>query len=221
MTTGITSPFTFFISPVSYSTTRSPDTFSAFMAFAETRPLTRFLKTTISLVTPVPPNDSLFKRKAPTKSLSPSLTIHSLRLVLLSIVPLLVMNMPIPPSRNFLTFLAIQKSCIFENFLLRSLSPVVSFTFQPVTKGTLVMARSTLPFSIFVFSKPFISTFASGYSRERILPVVESISTAWILLRSLRSLGIRPMILPIPALPSRTLPPLNPRLLAMSHMASI
>ena len=82
--------------------------------------------------------------------------------MLLSSVPFEDMKIPKPPSRNLRTFLAMQKSWILWNFFERSLSPVVSFTRNPVTNGTLVMAKSTLPLGMRVCSKPCISTLASG-----------------------------------------------------------
>ena len=132
----------------------------------------------MSEVTPVPPKVLLCIRKAPTKSAQPSLTIQSRSFLLLSSVPLDVMKIPKPPSRSLRTFFAIQKSCMLWNFLDRSLSPVVSFTRSPVTNGTLVIAKSTLPLAMRVCSKPCISTFASGYRRERMPPDVPSISMA-------------------------------------------
>ena len=173
-------PFTFLVSHVSYSSTLSTSDWLTSMALDDLTPLTLFLMMIISEVTPVPPNVFLFSRNAPMKSDLPSFTTQLRNFWELSSVPLEDMNIPIPPSRSFLTFLAMQKSWIFLNFLDRSLSPVSSMTCCPVTKGTLVIARSTLPFSTLVFSKPFISTLASGYNNDRILPVVWSISTACI-----------------------------------------
>ena len=159
---GISCPLTLRVSPVSNSAVRSPLIVLTSMAFGDFFPFTLLRITIMSDVTAVPPKVLLFIRNAPTKSEPPSLTIQSRSFLLLSSVPLEEMNMPIPPSRNLRTFLAIQKSCMLWNFFDRSLSPVVSSTRRPVTNGTLVMARSTLPLGMRVCSKPCISTFASG-----------------------------------------------------------
>ncbi len=160
--TGVSLPLTLRVSPVSYSVIRSPLTSLTSMAWTDFCPFTRLRITTMSEVTPVPPKVLLCIRKAPTKSEPPSLTIQSRSFLLLSSVPLDVIKMPKPPSRSLRTFFAIQKSCILWNFFDKSLSPVISFTRSPVTNGTLVIAKSTLPLGMRVCSKPCISTLASG-----------------------------------------------------------
>ena len=160
--TGVSLPLTLRVSPVSYSAMRSPLTSLTSMAWTDFCPFTRLRITTMSEVTPAPPKVLLCIRKAPTKSAPPSFTIQSRSFLLLSSVPLDVMKIPKPPSRSLRTFFAIQKSCMLWNFFDRSLSPVVSFTRSPVTNGTLVIAKSTLPFGMRVCSKPCISTLASG-----------------------------------------------------------
>ena len=157
---------------------RSPDTSLTSIAFADFFPSVRFLTTIISDVTEVPKNVLLFRRNAPIKSALPSLTTQLRICCELSSVPFDDMNIPIPPSRNLRIFFAIQKLCISWNFFDKSLSEVVSHTLKPVTKGTFVIVKSMLPLGIEVPSNPCISTFASGYSKDKILPAVGSFSTA-------------------------------------------
>ena len=168
-----------FVSPVLYFTVRMGNVPLTSMALALFRPFTRLRMTMMSEVTPAPPKVSLCIRNAPTTSALPSLTIQlrNFALFALSSVPLVLMNMPIPPSFSLRTFLAIQKSCIARNFFDKSLSPVSSLT-RMSPNGTLVIAKSTLPLGMYVFSKPFTSTLASGYSSFSILPVVSSTSMA-------------------------------------------
>ena len=132
------------------------------MACDDFWPFTLLRMTITSDVTGAPPNVSLFMRNAPMKSEPPSFTTQSRNALLPSSVPFDDMKMPRPPSRNLRTFFAMQKSWMLWNFLDKSPSPVLSFTRMSVTKGTLVMAKSTLPLGIFVCSKPCMSTFASG-----------------------------------------------------------
>ena len=195
------------------------------IASASFSPFSPRLRTMMmSDVTLAPMNVSLLRRNAPTTSeLPPSLSVsHKRRSLLLSSVPFEVMNTPSPFGASVRTFLAIQKSWMFlPNLRDRSEKPVSSWTLRPVTNGTLVIARLTDPGATLVFWKPLICTSASGYRSERMPPVMPSISTAWILLTSLTPFGMRASILPIPAEPSRMLPPLKPSADTASQIWSI
>ena len=160
-----TSPtfLTFFFSPVSYSAVRTPVVSEQSMALGDLTPFTRLRTTMMSDVALVPPNVSLCIRNIPTMSAFSRLLSHLCKRPVPSIEPAVVMNTPTPPSRSLRTFLAIQKSWIeVLNSFEMSPSPLVSATFKPGTNGTLVMTRSYVPVSIFTFSKPSISTTASG-----------------------------------------------------------
>ena len=190
------------------------------MASGDFIPSTRLRITSMSVVTSVPTKVLLFRRNAPMTSALPFRDSQPSSCMELSSVPLVVMKMPMPPSRSLRTFFAMQKSWMLEKVRDRSTSPELSCTRRFVTKGTLVMARSTELFAMVTASKPDVRTVASGYSCSSICAVMGSISTASIWLDSLMAFGILARMLPMPAEPSRMEPPRKPRLPAMRQRAS-